>query len=232
MRRRLVPLLIVAVLIPAFAAVAHISGPATPLPANSTQEVTLSVGHGCEGADTSYVRTTLPAGVTSVRAMTSDFGRATVETDGTGAPIAVNWVRDDANLLPVDTNFYKLVIRARLPNAPFTTVFFPTEQRCKLSDGGVAISLWTDTSGMPTDAGAPEAAPQVVLVPAHKNGWNKVTVPVAVTNLALYFSDAQIVWKDNAAFSANASVASLISTTPGVTALTSLAANDEIWVKY
>ncbi|MFT3710131.1 MAG: DUF1775 domain-containing protein [Archangium sp.] len=232
MRRRLLPLLIVAVLVPAFAAIAHISGNATPVTANATQEIVLSVGHGCEGFDTSYIRAALPAGMSGVRAMTSDFGRATVETDGTGAPIAVNWVRDDANLIPVDTNFYKLVIRGRTPNAPFTTQFFPTEQRCKLPDGGVAISLWTDTSGMPTDAGAPEAAPQIVLVPAHKNGWNKLTVPVAVTNLALYFSDAQIVWKDSSAFSANASVASLISTTPGVTALTSLAANDEIWVKY
>lgn len=217
--------------IPALA-IAHIGGNPTPIFANSTQEVTLSVGHGCEGADTSYIRTVIPAGVTNVRAMTSDFGRATVEKDMTGNAIAVNWVRADADLIPEDTNYYRLVIRARMPNTPFTTVFFPTEQRCKLDDGGVAISLWTDTSGMPVDAGAPEAAPSVVLVPAHKNGWHQITVPVAVTNMAVYFSDAQIVWRGNQAYSPVSSVNALISTTPGVTGLTALAANDQIWVKY
>lgn len=228
---RRIPFLLLSLFVPALA-IAHISGNSTPLVANSTQEIVLGVGHGCEGADTSYVRTVIPAGVTGVRAMTSDFGRATVEKDPAGNAVAVNWVRDDADLIPEDTNFYKLVIRARTPNTPFTTLFFPTEQRCKLSDGGVAISLWTDTSGMPVDAGAPEAAPQVVLVPAHKTGWNQLTVPVAVTNPALYFSDAQIVWKGNAAYSPNASVNALISTTPGVTGLTALEANDQIWVKY
>lgn len=218
-------------LIPALA-VAHISANSAPVSTNTTQEIVLSVGHGCEGADTAFVRTVIPAGVTSVRAMPSDFGRATVEKDATGAATAVNWVRADADLLDDDTNFYKLTLRARMPNTPFTTVFFPTEQRCKLSDGGLAISYWTNTSGLPPDAGEPEAAPSIALVPAHRAGWNKITVPVAVQNLGLYFSDAQIVWKGNAAFSANQSVAGLISATEGVDPLTSLAANDEIWVKY
>jgi periplasmic copper chaperone A len=70
------------------------------------------------------------------------------------------------------------------------------------------------------------------MVPTHKPGWNKFTVPVAVDNLPLFFSDAQIVWKGTAAFSPNASVTDLIAGTQGVTALSALQAGDEIWVKY
>jgi hypothetical protein len=229
-RAPLITLLFPAVLLPALA-IAHIGANDEPLTAGATEEITLAIGHGCEGADTSSVRTTLPPSVTTVRAMTSDFGRATVEKNGAGAPVAVSWVRDDANLLPVDTNFYKLTLRARLPNAPFTTLFFPTEQRCKLADGGVAVNLWTNTTGMASDAGE-EEAPMVVLVPAHRPGWNKLTVPVAVTDLSLYFSNAQIVWRGNQAFSANPTTAQLIAGTAGVAALSELAPNDEIWVKY
>ena len=71
-----------------------------------------------------------------------------------------------------------------------------------------------------------------MIVPAHKTGWNKLTVPVALENLGLFFSAAQIVWKGTAAFSANASTTELITGTAGVTTLTSLSAGDEIWVKY
>lgn len=230
MRRPLLALFLLGV-IPALA-IAHVDAVSSPAVANATQEVTFAVGHGCEGADTASIRTVVPSGVTSVRAMTSDFGRATVEKDSSGAATAVNWVRADADLLPDDTNYYKLTMRVRTPNAPFTTLYFPTEQRCKLADGGVAVSLWTNTSGIPPDAGEPSPAPAIALVPAHRAGWNRMTVPVAVDNLGLYFSDAQIVWKGNAAFSPNPSVTSLISTTSGVSVLASLQANDEIWVKY
>ncbi len=213
-------------------ALGHVSIVSGPGLANTTQELTLGVGHGCEGNDTSMVRTTLPAGVTGVRAMTSDFGRATVGVDGTGAPTSVTWQRASADLLPVDTNYYKLTLRLKLPNTPFQVLYFPTEQTCVQADGGTLTSLWTDTSGLPPDGGPLEPAPSVVIVPAHKPGWNKLSVPVAVDNLGVFFSDAQIVWKGNAAFSANATTKELIAGTAGVTSLSSLAAGDEIWVKY
>ena len=63
-------------------------------------------------------------------------------------------------------------------------------------------------------------------------GWNKYIVAAAVPDVAALFGDAQIVWKGTAAYSANPTTAELIGATPGVTALTALAANDEIWVKY
>jgi hypothetical protein len=50
--------------------------------------------------------------------------------------------------------------------------------------------------------------------------------------LKAFFGDAQIVWKGTAAFSANPTTAGLIAGTSGVTALTSIAAGDVIWVKH
>ncbi len=215
----------------AIPAVAHISA-TSPGFAGTTQEIVLGVGHGCEAFDTTSIKTTLPAGLSGVRVLNSEFGRATVETNATGQPTAVTWTKDDADINPGDTHYYKLGIRARLPNAPFTTLYFPTVQTCKLPDGGTLTSLWTNTSGVPPDAGEPEEAPATRLLPARRAGWNKYTVPVAIENLLVFFSDAQIVWRGNQAFSPNPAITELISGTAGVNALTSLQANDEIWVKY
>jgi periplasmic copper chaperone A len=226
MRRPIFVLL--TILLPVLA-VAHISA-TSPGFANTTQEIVLSNSHGCEGADTYTVKTTIPAGVTSVRAINSgDFGKATVQTDATGQVTSVTWQKADADLLAGDTHYYKTAIRARLPNQPFTVIYFPTEQTCKRTDGGILVSHWTNTT---SDLDGGEPAPAVTLLPARRPGWNKYTVPVAIPTLSVFFSDAQIVWKGNAAYSANPAVTELIGGTPGVTALTSLAANDEIWVKY
>src|SRR4051812_10028731 len=67
---------------------AHVSITSGPAAANTTQEIIFGVGHGCAGADTSRVRVELPAGVTSVRPETSDFGKTSVEKDATGAVTA------------------------------------------------------------------------------------------------------------------------------------------------
>jgi periplasmic copper chaperone A len=227
------PLALILVLIPVFALghVSVVSNGGLAI-ANTTQELVFGVGHGCEGADTSSVRATIPSGVTGVRAMTSDFGKATVTKDSAGIATAVTWDRAPAELLAVDTNYYKLTIRAKLPNAPFTVVYFPTDQTCTQSDGGTLVTPWTNTSGVAPGPNDPEPAPAVALVPAHKPGWNKFTVPVAVDNLALFFADAQIVWKGQQAFSPNATTTELIAGTAGVSALTSIAAGEEIWVKY
>jgi len=212
---------------------AHVSIASGPGFANTTQEVVFGVGHGCAGADTYRVRVQIPASVTSVRAMRGDFGAASVERDATGIITAVVWQKADADLLAEDVAYYKLVLRLKVPNAPFSTVYFPTQQTCRAPDGTMTTTAWI---GLPTDpmadAGAEEPAPALLVVPAHVPGWNKVTVPAAVTDLGVYFSDALIVWKGTAAFSANPATKEQIAATPGVTALTSLAANDEIWVKY
>jgi uncharacterized protein YcnI len=232
--KRIVQVLAVAglALAPA-AAGAHVSIISGPGAANATQEVTFGVGHGCEGADTYKVKVDIPAGVTSVRPMRSDFGKVAVEKDAAGLVTAVTWQKADADALDADIAFYKLVIRMKLPDKPFTTVFFPAHQTCRAANGTLSVVDWkmlpTDA---PVDGGEDEPAPSIAIVPAHKPGWNKMTVAVAVADLGTYFGDAQIVWKGSAAYSANPATTDLIKATSGVTALTSLAAGDEIWVKY
>lgn len=209
------------------AAWAHVSIASGVAFADKSQEVTFGVGHGCEGADTYRVRVELPAAVKAVRAETSDFGRATVEKNAAGDAVAVTWQKPDADLLDGDDNYYKLVIRFRIPNAPFTTLAFPTRQTCRDAQGVETTVDWTSTA-----EGQGEPAPILVIVPARLPGWNKVTVPADVDNLATYFTDAAIVWKGSAAFSSNPATVEQIGKTAGVTALTALSAGDEIWVKY
>jgi hypothetical protein len=66
--------------------------------------------------------------------------------------------------------------------------------------------------------------------PSSPQRWNKFTVPAAIADVVPFFGDAAIVWKGNAAYSANPTTTELIKTTAGVTARSARAANDEIWV--
>jgi uncharacterized protein YcnI len=220
----------------AFPAVAraHVSIASGPGFANTTQEITFGVGHGCAGADTYKVRVQIPADVLSVRPLRSDFGKVSVEKDTAGAITAVTWQKADADALDADIAYYKLVIRLKVPNKPFTTYYFPSQQTCRAMDGTLSTVAW---SMLPTDpvvdgGAVDEPAPALVVLPARRPGWNKFVVAAAVSDLSTLFGDAQIVWKGAAAYSANATTAELIGSTAGVTALTALAANDEIWVKY
>jgi len=215
-------------LVPAIAA-AHVAVASGPGYANTTQIIKFGVGHGCEGTmDTYSVRVQIPPSVTSVRPMPSDFGKVSVETDATGAVTAVVWQRTAQEVLPGDFGYYELSIRARIGDNAFSTVYFPTQQVCMGPDGGMSSTDWVATD---PDAGG-EPAPAVMVVPARKAGWNKFTATQAVSNLGVYFPDALIVWKGNAAYSPNAATTDLIKTTAGVTALTSISQGDELWVKY
>jgi periplasmic copper chaperone A len=212
---------------------AHVSVTSGPGFANATQEVTFGVAHGCAGADTSQVRIEIPASVTSARPMRSDFGKLTVEKDAAGLITAAVWTKADADVLDADFAYYKLVIRLKVPNQPFTTVFFPAHQTCRAADGTVTTTEWVALPTDPTvDGSAGEPAPALVVVPARRSGWNKFTVANAVSELGTFFDDALIVWKGAAAFSANPATSELIKGTAGVTWLPALAANDEIWVRY
>jgi hypothetical protein len=202
-----------------------------------------SGGASCTGAtfagsttDTYRVRIELPAGVGSILPLTSDFGKITLEKDAAGTITAVTWQKADADLLPSDSEYYKLLIRMRTPSAPFTTIYFPVIQTCKKPDGTLLTTRWVGKPGdLPLpDGGMEEPAGSLQLVPVRHPGWNKYTVPVAIPNNALagWFANAIIVWKGNAAFSANPATTELIKTTAGVTALDSLQPNDEIWVRY
>jgi len=204
---------------------AHIGVPSGPGFANTTQEVSFGVGHGCAGADTYSVKIDIPAGVVSVRPLRSDFGKVSVEKNAAGDVTAVVWQKPDAELYDGDISYYKLSMRLKVPNQPFTALSFPVHQTCKASNGTVTTVSWVGPS-------EPTPAPALKILPARKAGWNKYTVPADISDLSGFFSDAQIVWKGTAAYSPNAATAELAGGTSGVTELKELKANDEIWVKY
>jgi len=221
----------------AFAGVAeaHVSISSGPAAANKSQIITFAVGHGCEDAaakhlDTVKVRVTIPAGVTSIRALFSDFGKPTLVKSGTTVT-HVEWTKPVADLLDGDDSYYELKIRARVPDAPFTKLEFDVQQTCEDSTTHAQVVVdWNAPEGSTTG----EPAPYLTVVPARSTGWNKFTVPRPLTQeeIPTYLGDALIVWRGTAAYSSNASTAALITSTPGVTALDGLQANDEIWVKY
>jgi uncharacterized protein YcnI len=224
--------LAVMVVVPGIAR-AHISVASGPGFANATQEIVFGIGHGCAGADTNRVRIEIPPDVLSVRPLRSDFGAVSVEKDAAGTITAVSWQKAAGDALDADIAYYKLVIRLKVPNKPFATYFFKAHQTCRAMDGTLTTVDWTMLPTDPVgDAGADEPAPALVVLPARQPGWNKYVVPQAIADVTAIFGDAQIVWKGTAAYSANPTTTELIAATPGVSALTAIAAGDEIWVRY
>lgn len=218
------------------AAEAHVSISGGPAAANKSQLITFAVGHGCTDTaskhlDTVKIRVAIPAGVTGVRALFSDFGKPTVVRSGTTVT-HVEWTKPAGDLLDGDDAYYEIQLRARVPDAPFTKLKFDVEQTCEDSvTHAKVIVQWNAPEGSTTG----EEAAHLPVVPARGTGWNKVTVPRALTQdeVATYLGDALIVWRGSEAYSSNPNTASLITGTPGVTALAGgLRAGDEIWVKY
>lgn len=214
---------------------AHISVTTGPAKANTSQVIGFGINHGCTDAnmkklDTVKVRVTIPTGVTSVRVVPSDFGKAAVTKDGTNVT-AVEWTKAPGDLLDGDDGWYELKIRAKTPDAPYTKLKFVVEQTCEDSTTHQQMVVTWDAA---EDSTTGEPAPVVTVVPPHFPGWTKITVSRALTKdeVSTYFGDAAIVWKGTAAYSPNAATAMMIAMTPGVTALDGVAANDEIWVKY
>jgi len=215
---------------------AHVSISSGPAAANKSQLITFAIGHGCEDSamkhlDTIKVRVTIPAGVTSVRALFSDFGKPTV-IKSSGTVTAVEWTKPVLDLLDGDDGYYELKIRAKVPDAPFTQLKFDVQQTCEDSTTHQQMVVdWNAPAGSTTG----EPAPYLTVVPTRTNGWNKFTVTQALTQdqVPTYLGDALIVWKGNFAYSGNANTAGQIANTPGVTPLTEgLQAGDEIWVRY
>jgi len=199
--------------------------------ANQTQEITFGVGHGCAGVDTLSVRIEISAGVTSVRAIGSQLGAPKVQTDAAGLVTSVTWRKPMNELAVGDPNYYKVSIRAKLPDAPFSVIYFPTTQTCSTPEGVMSSVDWIATPTMP-DAGAGEPAPSLVVLPPRTLGWNKFTLKQSVADLKGAFGDAQIVWRGVSAYSPSATTTELISNTSRVTPLTALAFGDTIWVRY
>lgn len=217
-------------------AAAHVSISSGPADANKSQIISFGVGHGCEDAaqkhlDTVKIRVAIPAGVTGVRALFSDFGKPTLIRSG-NTVTHVEWTKAPGDLLDGDDSYYQLQIRARVPDAPFTKIKFAVRQTCEDSTTHAQVVVdWDQDEGSTTG----DPAPYLTVVPARSSGWSQIKMTRAISQdeLPVYFGGAQIVWRGNAAYSSNASTAMLIGATQGVTAISGgLQANDEIWVKY
>jgi uncharacterized protein YcnI len=213
------------------AAEAHVSAVSSTAVAGMTTIVELGVGHGCSGSDTYAITVEIPKGMTSVRPMWSDFGKTSLTYDAADPALVttVTWQKDDKDALPGDTNYYKLAFRAKVPNAPFTSIYYKVHQVCRAADATLSYTEWT---ALPGEMGEPAATQAIV--PDHLPGWNKYTVPVDIADLSVFFKDALIVWRGSAAYSFNDNTVALIKATAGVTALPGdgVKANDEIWVRY
>lgn len=207
---------------------AHFAVASGPAVANRTQKVVFGAGHGCDGLDTFAVNIAIPAGVTSVRPMNSDFGLTTVEKNAEDVVTSVSWQKPVEAVLDGDVAYYEFTVQMKVPDKPFTFLYFPITQTCRASDGTLTVVEWT---ALPGQSGEPAAA--LTLLPARLPGWNKYTNNEHIDDPSLFFQDATIVWKGNAAYSFNPAIAALIKGTEGVTELTGgLHPDDEIWVLY
>jgi uncharacterized protein YcnI len=211
---------------------AHVSV-AGPGYAGQNQLLTFSVGHGCEGADTVSIEVAIPSAITSVRAMPSVFGPVTLNADATGVVTSVKYTKSMEH--PLDELYYQFGIRLRLPDAPFTTLLFPTTQVCRAADGTMTTVEWAATpeelAAVPDGGAEPEPAPTLVILPPRGSGWNKYEAPAAISDLSV-FDDAEIVWVGDAAYSSNPTTRAMIEDEDDVDELTKIAAGAEIWVKY
>lgn len=225
-------------LLTASLASAHVSVANAGAYANTSFEAAFSVGHGCEGLDTYSLKINIPEGVTSVRVMESGvFTQATLEKDDAGNVTSVTFSKDQSAVRAEDDAFYKLVVRMKLPDAPFKTLYFPTTQTCKSADGSTTKTTeWIGEGDDPKDADGNELepAPMLMVMPARTPGWNQYTTPdgVHLMNLAKTFGDALIVWAEGNAFSVNSNTADQIEAEDGVDTLKAIHPNTDFWVKY
>jgi hypothetical protein len=228
-------LIIASVLLTAAPVAAHVSLASGPAAANKSQKITFGVGHGCHigdiDADTYRIRVDIPAGITGVRALASDFGKPTMIRDTDNVIIAVEWQKPLADLQDdEDTQYYDITIRAKVADVPFTQIKFDIHQTCRTTAGVELTVSWNEAPG-----GTGNTSPMLTVVPPRTPGWNKFVLPATVpeANVPMYFGDALIAWRGTSAYSSNPNTAAMIATTSGVTPLTGdLQANDEIWVRY
>lgn len=223
---------------------ATVVGPAVQ---NATVELNLNVPHGCDGADSYSVQVTLPAELNAEvvapahpappRPMDNVFGPA-VPLSHADRTTTVTWTRTSKELVySEDSRFYKFVVRVKLPNAPFTTLYFPTVQTCLDAEGEPTLKAnWTAVGGEHDhDAEASEEteepAPSLLVLPARTPGWNKYTVSEHVHDLSV-FRDAEIVWAGDKAFSVNPETVKLIERDDKATLFDAIHPGTEIWVKY
>lgn len=213
-------------------ALAHVGLPDGATGAAGTNQVlTFGVGHGCEGADTVAIEIMIPENVTAVRALMgpAPFGEPTLTVSDAELVTSVKWSKDTARA--ADDSYYQFAIRVGVPEAPFSTIYFPVRQTCETSAGDELVIDWALTEADIEAGEEGEPASGLKIIPAYVPGWNKITVEDGLEDLS-YFDNAQIVWSGDAAYSSNPVTKSQIAAEDDVDELTEIEAGAEIWVKY
>ncbi|MEJ2682024.1 MAG: DUF1775 domain-containing protein [Gammaproteobacteria bacterium] len=180
---------------------------------------TLQIPHGCTHAvngdhsDTVKVEVSIPDNFLNVKPADSVFGAATITRDASDRVTHITWTKSQA---AEEDYLYNQVVFRGTPalGAAFSSLEFVTVQTCESGD---------------TVAWEGSTVPKLKVYPARALGWNTYTASsnLDVTALRTYFSDAYIVWYNDAAYSANAVTNGLINTP-----LTDIPAGGEFWVKY
>ena len=189
-------------------AFAHVSvsGPAF---AGKSALLTFGIGHGCEGTDTVKLEVTIPKEVTGVRGVPAVFGDVEVKLNDAMEVTSVVWTKTAA-ARAADDAYYQVQLRATMPDAPFTTLLFPAKQTCRAADGTETVVDWAASAeeiAAVKDGGvAPEPAPALIVLPVRAPGWTKFEAKSAISDLSI-FSDAEIVWVGDAAYSSNPATA-------------------------
>ncbi|MCP5017935.1 MAG: DUF1775 domain-containing protein [Ketobacter sp.] len=213
---------------------AHVSIVSGPFFVGSRSIVTLSVPHGCDGYDTIRVEVDIPESFTSIRPLDSVFGSATFETRDDGSISKILWTKPLGAGKDSDTHYYTMSFRAVLPDTPFAKAYLPTVQHC-VDESGEPLSVsWDEVSDAHGDhGGSTKPAPSLTLMPVRHPGWNQyvTTTGQHLHDMSL-FSDAEIVWWNDAAYSSNPVTLQMIEAEVNVGVLSEIHDNATFWVKY
>lgn len=222
-------------------AFAHVGIATSPVYTGKTQEIVLSVPHGCsqtvDGVTTAYdtlrVEVQIPDILTGLRPMDTAFGNATLVKNEAGVITKVIWTKPDSADKGGDTHYYALPVRAKINAPAFTKVYLPTVQYCKNNNGEEISASWTAISDDHDHSSTSNEnpAPSVLVYPVRTKGWNKYKAPDHLHDMSI-FNDAEIVWKGTEGYSGNANTAALIQGDTKYSVLSQIHPDEEFWVKY
>lgn len=122
------------------AAFAHVTLETRQAPASSTYKAVLKVPHGCGGSPTVRIRVQIPEGVIGVKPqpkagwelaiVKGPLAHPVQDSHGNMVTEAVREVIWSGGRLP-DEHYDEFVFSLKLPDAPDTTLYFPTVQDCE-----------------------------------------------------------------------------------------------------
>jgi hypothetical protein len=208
--------------------------------ANTTNEISFNVPHGCAAAqsvptfrgnnlDTYKIEVTVPAAIVkattpqSLRpALKGEFGAVTVGAVDASGNVKFTWTKksiatDGQNYSALDNQLYKVSLRLKVPavssasDVSIKKYQFLTVQTCKDAAGQDVVMDWGSAN-----------SPKLVVFPEKRKGFNKFTLDATAASdftgaltlsspLKSYFGDSTIVWIGKAGYSANATTAANIT---------------------